>query len=121
MKKAYLLLIISTLGIGCARATKSADAGVVEIPESIVCNGDSLLYYARLAYLEDDAKGLFVTAAASYLRGQGVLPDTVTTVGREEAEVMLWRSAQLGYPEAVRLIRCLAAHGCWQHSIPDGK
>ena len=103
---------------GDASASGSDIPVAVEVPASVLCNGDSLLFYARAAYLEDDAKGLFVTASASYLRAQGLLPDSVSTVPLEEAEVMLWRSAESGYEDARRLIRCLSAHGCWTHSVP---
>ena len=93
---------------------------VVEVPASIFYNADSLSEYTRRAYLvEDDTLALFVTAAAYYLRCQGDLPDTLTTVSRDDAEIMLLRSAQLGYQPAIQLIHCLHNNGCWNHSIPE--
>lgn len=92
---------------------------MVEIRASLFFNPDSLLKYAELAYLHDDPKGLFVTGAAAYLREQGEMPDSCTTVPLDEADIMLLRAAELGYPDALNLIRCLAAHGCWHHSVPE--
>ena len=95
---------------------------MVEIPASIFFNQDSLNAYAELAYLHDDPKGLFVTGAAAYLRAQDPnFPDSCTTVSLDEADIMLLRAAELGYPDALNLIRCLDAHGQWHHSIPESK
>ena len=93
----------------------------VKIPLSLFCNGDSLLKYAELAYLHDDPKGLFVTGAAAYIREDGHMPDSCTTVPLDEADIMLLRAAELGNEDALTLIRCLAAHGQWKHSIPECK
>ena len=105
----------------CTRCSQrpADEAPLVEIPAAIFLNADSLLAYAELAYLHDDPKGLFVTGAAAYLREQGGLPDSCTTVPLDEADIMLLRSAELGYPDALNLIRCLAAHGSWNHSLPE--
>ena len=92
---------------------------VVEVPASVVYNADSLSYYAALAFKDDDPKGLFITASAYYLRCQGDLPDTLTTVSRDDAEIMLLRSAQLGYQPAIQAIHCLHDNGCWTHSVPE--
>lgn len=93
---------------------------VVEVPASVVYNADSLSVYARRAYLvEDDTVALFITASAYYLRCQGDLPDTLTTVSRDDAEIMLLRSAQLGYQPAIQAVHCLRDNGCWTHSIPE--
>ncbi|MBQ6984786.1 MAG: hypothetical protein IJQ20_07665 [Paludibacteraceae bacterium] len=104
----------------CTRGSQrpADEAPMVEIPASVFFHPDSLLKYAELAYLHDDPKGLFVTGAAAYLRQQGQMPDSCTTVPLDEADIMLLRAAELGYPDALNLIRCLDAHGQWKHSIP---
>ena len=92
----------------------------VEISKSLFYNGDSLRHYAALAYKDDDPKGLYVTAAASILSGQDpAFPDSIYTVPIDEAEIMLLRSAELGYEDALTLIHCMAAQGCWHRSIPE--
>ena len=92
----------------------------VEITRSLYYNGDSLRYYAALAYKDDNPQGLYVTAVASYISGfDPDFPDSIYTVPCDEAEIMLLHSAELGYPEALQLIRCLDYHGHWHHSIPE--
>lgn len=92
----------------------------VEISKSLFYNGDSLRYYAALAYKDDDPKGLYVTAAASIISGQDpAFPDSIYTVPIDEAEIMLLRAAELDYPDAITLIHCLADQGYWHHSIPE--
>ncbi|MBR6034992.1 MAG: hypothetical protein IKP39_02940 [Paludibacteraceae bacterium] len=105
----------------CTRGSQrpADEAPMVEIPASVFFHPDSLVKYAELAYLHDDPKGLFVTGAAAYLRQQGQMPDSCTTVPLDEADIMLLRAAELGYPDALNLIRCFAAHGQWHHSIPE--
>ena len=92
----------------------------VNISLSLFHNPDSLAYYAQKAYLEEDPKGLYVTGVASYLALFDEWPDSLTTVSYEdEGWLMIWRSAQLGYPDALQLIHCMDASGIWQHSIPE--
>ena len=112
-------LLFSACTRGSQRQTNEAPQ--VEIPASIFFNPDSLVKYAELAYLHDDPKGLFVTGAAAYLRQQGEMPDSCTTVPLNEADIMLLHAAELGNVDALNLIRCLAAHGSWNHSIPETK
>jgi hypothetical protein len=109
--------------IACGKKPQPAETAPVNIPASVFYNHDSIMAYAELAYLHDDPKGLFVTGAAYYLRRQGDLPDSlgITTVERDEADIMLLRSAELGYQPARDLIHCLSANGEWQHSIPENK
>jgi len=96
------------------------DAAPVEVRASLFYHPDSLLEYARRAYLEDDPQGLFVTGAAAYLREQDPhFPDICHTVSLDEADIMLIRAAQLGHPDAIQFIRCLDANGCWSHDIPE--
>ncbi len=123
MKHIFLFLVIACalLFSACTRCSQRPADEIerVEIRASLFFNPDSLCYYAALAYKDDDPKGLFVTGAAAYLREQGQMPDSCTTVPLDEADIMLLRAAELGYPDAIKLIRCLAAHGCWHHSIPE--
>ena len=80
------------------------------------------MYYAQRAYLDtcpENAKALFVMGVAARLRLNGTLPDTIPTVPLNEADIMLLRSAQLGYDDALRAIRCLNAHNQWHHSLPE--
>ena len=93
----------------------------VEVRSSVFYNQDSLNFYAERAYLYDDPQGLFVTAAAAYLKRQGDLPDSLTTIPNDEADIMLLRAAELGNEDALRLIRCLDENGSWKHSIPENK
>jgi hypothetical protein len=116
-KTTFLLLIICAL-CACKSAPKTDDLAV-PVKASVMHNPDSLAYYAELAYKHEDPKGLFVTAVAAYLRAQGTMPDSCTTVPLDEAEIMLLRSAELGYEDAKKAIRCLDAHGCWEHSLPE--
>ena len=61
-----------------------------------------------------------MTAAASIISGQDPdFPDSIYTVQIDEAEIMLLRSAELGYEDALNLIHCLDAQGYWHHSIPE--
>ena len=120
-----LLLFTCTLLSACTCCSKKAntedEAQPVSVRKSLFHNRDSILYYADLAYNHEDPKGLFVMAVAAYLREDGTLPDSITTVSLDEAEIMLLRSAELGYPDAIQAIRCLSAHGMWDHSIPNEK
>ena len=95
----------------------------VEVNSSVFYNHDSLNYYAALAYKDEDPRGLFITGAAAYLKWQGDLPDSLglTTVSRDEADIMLLRAAELGNPDARQLILCLHKNGAWHHSLPENK
>ena len=122
----YLILLLFTFTLlsACTCCSKKADkdaAQPVPVRKSLFHNRDSILYYADLAYNQEDPKGLFVMAVAAYLREDGTLPDSITTVSLDEAEIMLLRSAELGYPDALQAIRCLSSHGMWSHSIPEPK
>ena len=108
----------------CTCCSNKADKDAtqpVPVRKSLFHNRDSILYYADLAYNHEDPKGLFVMAVAAYLHEDGTLPDSITTVSLDEAEIMLLRSAELGYPDALQAIRCLSSHGMWDHSIPEDK
>ena len=123
-KLAIILLFTCTLAAcTCGNNNKVSTEDAprpVEISKSLFYNGDSLRYYAALAYKDDDPKGLYVTAAASILSGQDpAFPDSIYTVPIDEVEIMLLRSAELGYEDALTLIHCMAAQGCWHRSIPE--
>ena len=121
------LVGICTLSMGaCApktseNSTPADEAQPVPVSEALFHNRDSINYYAKQAYLHEDPKGLFVMGVAARLREEGTLPDYITTVPLDEADIMLLRSAELGYPDAIKTIKCLAAHGRWNHSIPEEK
>ena len=124
LKLAIILLFTCTLAActcGNKNMVSTEDAPrPVQISTALFYNGDSLSYYAALAYKDEDPKGLYVTAAASILSGQDpAFPDSIYTVPIDEAEIMLLRSAELGYPDAITLIHCLADQGYWHHSIPE--
>jgi len=116
MKKTlFILLSVGAMMCACTKKTPP-----VEVRKSLFHNPDSLLFYAERAYLHDDPKGLYITAVASLMKAQQPdFPDSLTVVPVDEAEIMLLRSAQLGYPEAEQLIHCLADHGQWHHSMPE--
>ncbi len=121
----FLLFTCTLAACTCGNKNKVSTEDAprpVEISTALFYNGDSLGYYAAVAYKDDDPKGLYVTAAASILSGQDPnFPDSIYTVPVDEAEIMLLRSAELGYPDALTLIHCLDAQGYWHHSIPENK
>ena len=123
-----LLAVTCTLAIACTSGKPKSklstvnyqlstkdDAAPIDVRASVVYNPDSLLEYARRAYLDDDAEGLFITGAAAYLRLQDPnFPDYCTTVPLWEANIMLRHAADLGHTDAARLIHCLQDGGCWE-------
>ena len=98
-----------------------AASSPVEVSSSVFCDPDSLLYYAALAYKDEDPRALFVTGAAAYLKWQdpAAFPASCTTVSRDEADIMLLRAAELGNDDARQLILCLYKNGAWHHSLPE--
>ena len=101
-----------TCGNGSRKISTTDDTAPVCISRSLFHNGDSLAFYARKAYMEDDPQGLYVTGAAAFLRlALHDMPDSCTTVPPDEAEIMLKRAAALGHKDAHRLLQCLAAQG----------
>ena len=121
MKAHYLLFSLAStcmLLVACTSGNRSrtptGDPDAVPVSKSLYHNPDSLLRYAELAYLHDDPKGLYVTAVAAFLRAQDPnFPDSCTTVPLDEARIMLQHSADLGYPDAIKSLRCLQKHGQW--------
>ena len=130
-KSIFLLFILAftctlpmsacTSGTSSKNSTSSDVAQPVPVSKALFHNPDSIAYYAELAYRYEDPKGLYVMGVAARLRAAGTLPDSITTVPMDEADIMLLRSAELGYPDAIKAIKCLAEHGCWNHSIPENK
>ena len=100
----------------------------VSIRKSLFFNPDSIAYYTSIAAREDDPRALFIAGMATRLSladpdypfssspihggTEGGLP------APSEADHYLLRAAELGYPDAVTYIRCLAAHDQWPHYLP---
>ena len=119
MKHIHFLFLAITCTLLMSACTSKEQP--VEVNSSVFYNHDSLNYYAALAYKDEDPRGLFITGAAAYLKWQGDLPDSLglTTVSRDEADIMLLRAAELGDPDAIKLILCLHKNGAWHHSLPE--
>ena len=124
MKAHYLLFSLAStcmLLVACTcgqnNQTTTGDPDAVPVSKALYHNPDSLLFYAERAYLHDDPKGLYVTAVAAFLRAQDPdFPDYCTTVPLDEARIMLQHAADLGYPDALKSLRCLQKHGQWNSS-----
>ena len=120
MSGAVFFVSLLTL-TACAKKSVKPDltAGEpVPVSKALFHNPDSLAYYAALAYKDEDPKALYVMGAAARLAQQPDWPDSLTTVSVEEGDIMLLRSAELGYPKAIQLIYCFHKHGQWDHSLP---
>lgn len=119
----FLLLFTCTLLSACTCGNKKGNTGdgprPVEVSRKLFWNADSLRYYAKKAYLEEDAHALFITGAAAYMQRYSELPDSMPTVSLDEGAIMLLRAAELGNEDAATLIHCLAHEGLWHHSVPE--
>ena len=113
------LLLAGSWMFGFSRGHRERTPQPLEFSRAIYFNRDSLMHYAKLAYLEEDPHALFVTGAAAYMSRYADLPDTLPTVSLDEGAIMLLRAAELGERDAVSLIHCLEAEHCWGHSIPE--
>ena len=127
LRTLIFVIICAVCGVSCSKP-KPAKASTEDAPrhvenrKSLFYNGDSLRYYAALAYKDDDPDALYITAAASILSGQDPnFPDSIYTVPIDEAEIMLLHAAELGQKDAITLIGCLNDAGYWHHSIPENK
>ena len=82
---------------------------------------DSLLHYARLAYETEDPEALCITGTSAYhlTLFDKAAADSLTPVSLDEADIMLLRSAELGYEPAFLIIHFLNQLGLWKHSLPD--
>ena len=116
------MLFTCSLLSACTCGNNKVTAESVSVSKSLFHNHDSLLAYAKLAYVQEDPKGLYVTGAAAFLRIQDPAPfDSLglTTVDPEEAAILLLRAAELGHEDARKLIMCMYNEGCWTHSLPE--
>ena len=112
-----LLLLLPACGRKQAEAPGAPQP--VEISRDLFYSADSLALYARLAYLNDDPKALFVTGLAAHLKHDDPsFPDSLTTVPLDEADIMLLRAAEKGNADALTYIRCRDHCGLWSHSVP---
>lgn len=128
MKRIYYIVLLFTCTLtACTCGSSSASKGDAPVPDTIpyfakslyYCN-DSLLFYARRAYLEDDMDALCITGAAAYFHlGDTAALDTLSVVPLDEADIMLLRACELGSDDARRFIRYLSQVGLWDHSIPE--
>jgi len=81
---------------------------------------DSLRYYARLAYLEEDPEALGITGTAAFLfMNDPAAQDTLPLVSPDEGAIMLLRAAELGSDRARYIIECLDYQRIWKHSLPE--
>ena len=116
------LVALISVGFGYKSGKNGTKPHPVHVSKSLFHNPDSLLYYAALAYKDDDPQGLYVTGAAAFLRANDpAFPDSCTTVPLDEARIMLTRAADLGHEDAITLIHCLQSEGVWDHSLPQEK
>ena len=104
----------------CGNNKENTDApSPATYSKALYHNPDSLLRYAKLAYLEMDAHALYVTGSAARLALRSDWPDSCTAVKPDEGDIMLALSARMGYQPAIDLIRCLEYHNDWHHSVPE--
>ena len=120
-----ILLFTCTLFLLCtcgnrSKASKGDESHPTVVSKSLYHNPDSLLFWAKRAYMHDDPQGLYITGAAAFLRIQDPdFPDSCTTVPIEEARIMLLRAAELNEPNAKQLIHCLQSEGCWEDRVTE--
>ena len=92
----------------------------VELSKSLFFNPDSIAYYSAIAAREDNPRALFIVGMAAHLRAADPhYPSDVVTVSLDEADHYLLRAAELGYPDAIKYIRCCDYHGTWHHFVPQ--
>ena len=114
------LVALISVGFGYKSGKNGTKPHPVHVSKSLFHNPDSLLYYAALAYKDDDPQGLYVTGAAAFLRANDpAFPDSCTTVPLDEARIMLTRAADLGHEDAQTLILCLQSEGVWEDRVPQ--
>ena len=112
-----VLTSICALMTACTTAKKPENL-IIRLPESVCLNSDSVKEYTERAYRDNDPQAQFVVGACYYLQQQGELPDNIRTVSCEEANNMLWHSADQDYQPARDLIYDLNARGLWNRTIP---
>ena len=91
------------------------------VPNCVYYNRDSLLYYAHLAYTEEEPVALCITGVSSYLLNifDPAASDSLTAVPLDEADIMLLRSSELGCEAACLFIYYFKQRGIWKHALPD--
>ena len=86
-------------------------------------DSEALEYYISQAYHTDDPEALCVAGTAAYnLRvfDRQAL-DSLPAVELDEADIMLQRSASLGYAPAFTVIHYLDQLDLWHHALPDNE
>jgi len=96
------------------------DYYTIKYDPAIFHSRDSLLYYARLAYLEEDPEALGITGTASFLFiDDPAARDTLPLVTPDEGAILLLRAAELGSLRARFVIDCLNYQHFWHHTLPE--
>ena len=107
---------------GAAGCASSDEPRPVELTRSLFYNPDSMAYYAAVAEVEDDPRALFIAGMAAHLAlADPDYPKDIPTVPFPDADYYLLLAAELGNADAITYIRCLDAHGCWHHFVPQEK
>ena len=123
----FILLIAATIcwmGFRRGKAAKQAERAyyTIRYNTDIFQNRDSLLYYAALAYKDEDPDALGITGTAAFIYdGDEAAHDTLPIVSTDEGAIMLLRAAELGNARSAWIITCLNYHGAWHHSLPENK
>ena len=89
----------------------------------IFYNADSLGSYIEVAFHEDDPEALCIAGTAAYnvrVFDKAAL-DTLPAVSLDDADIMLLRSAWLGYKPAFTVINYLNDLGLWHRSLPTNE
>lgn len=115
-----VLAALAVAYAGYRHARTEIDYYTVRYNPAIFENRDSLLHYARLAYLEDDADALGITGTAAFFYyNDPAARDTLPVVSTDEGAIMLLRSAKKGNTKSRYVIDCLIYQGLWDHCLPE--
>ena len=121
-----LLIACAIVWLGYRDTRHNSIVWVVDRPvlyAPIFYSADSLNRYIEIAFHEDDPEALCIAGTSAYhLRyfDQAAL-DTLPAVPLEDADMMLLRSAWMGYKPAFTVINYLNTLGLWSHSIPTNE
>ena len=103
-----------------SRSEKVSTCGALCADSSIYYNDDSLMEYARRAFIDDDPAALYITGTAAYLHAaDSAARDSLSVVPLDEADIMLLRACELGNEKACTFIHELDKQGKWGHYIPE--
>ena len=96
---------------------------IPELYTPIFYNSDSLYHYIFVAYHEDDPEALCIAGTAAYnvQLFDKAAQDSLPFITLEDADIMLLRSAHLGYAPAFTIINYLEDLGLWSHSLPTNE